>query len=548
FRTDDRYDLISFNAIHPSHSPALYTVEFYEECKKKLAPGGAVCAWVPNNSFTEEQFQILLKTFVSVFPHSSMWYVNPNHLVVIGTLDELAVDWDEFVARAAQEPVRTELENYTMNDPYQLLAYHLMDENDLALYTKGVPVNSDAKPYLEYSRELRTRPEIIDAMRFHRSSIAPYLTIAPEDSADVITTLREYEASAYHLLEAQTIRWIEANLPDEFGRIWRTDIHLGEAFRETPDDPNLHAIGGSRPEDEARFLDALRQAPDNSVVQWNLFRLYRVRGEWDKVAETLTKIRGRETGASALARVMLSLRAGEWAEARPFANRLTQEHSPVLQAVGQQFNTIIDTEIARSESGLGVEGLCDLADRYWVLGMRERGESLFRDALAAAPDQELPHLRFARALEASRRLDEALVEFRTALALPVERQDMRNFLQRSVDRIAIQISLREAPHGPRTITGARGGTIAVDPADSGFRTDMGKRYLEARQFERASIEFRLAVGIDPANVEARVELARCYAVRGMAREAEREFRIATELAPNRDDIKSELKLIRNTPG
>ncbi len=548
FRTDARYDLISFNAIHPSHSPALYTVEFYEECKKKLAPGGAVCAWVPNNSFTEQQFQILLKTFVSVFPHSSMWYVNPNHLVVIGTLDELAVDWDEFVARAAQEPVRTELENYTMNDPYQLLAYHLMDENDLSIYTKGVPINSDSKPYLEYSRELRTRPEIIDAMRFHRSSIAPYLTIAPEDSAEVIDELRRYEASAYHLLEAQTIRWIEANLPDEFGRIWRTDIHLGEAFRETPDDPNLHAIGGSRPEDETRFLDALRQAPDNAVVQWNLFRLYRVRGEWDKVAETLTKIRGPETGASALARVMLSVRAGEWAEARPFANRLNQEASPVLQHVGQQFNAIIDAELARAESGLGIEGLCDLADRYWVVGMREHGEALFHEALAAAPDQAMPHFRYARALEASRRLDESLGEFQTALALPIERQDMRSFLQRSVDRIAIQISLREAPHGARTIPGARGGTIAIDPADSGFRTDMGRRLLEARQFERASIEFRLAVGIDPSNVEARLELARCYAVRGMNAEAEREFVIATELAPNRDDIRAELKLIRNTPG
>jgi spermidine synthase len=63
-REDRRYDIIEADAILPesSHSGLLYSAEFLEQVRERLAPGGLYVQWAPSQRSVE--------TFASVFPHT----------------------------------------------------------------------------------------------------------------------------------------------------------------------------------------------------------------------------------------------------------------------------------------------------------------------------------------------------------------------------------------------------------------------------------------------------------------------------------------------
>ena len=470
FATKESYDLISFNAIHPSHSPALYTSDFYAECERKLSDRGVICAWVPTNSFTERQFQILLKTFLSVFPHSSLWYVNPNHLVLIGTREELRLDYAEFRRLTALPEVRRDLANYTMEDPFRLLAYHLMDERDLDLYTRNIPVNSDNNPYLEYSRELYTRPEIIDAMLHHRSSILPYLEF--EDGGEATAdTLRRYERAAFHLLAGQAVQWLEMQNPDEPGRTWKADQEFREALRVLPGDENLEVIAGITEEDEEGYRAKTVAEPLNLNAWDRLLRIQRLHRNWEGIAGTLTDLGTPVTDQARLCRGLLALRRSEWDRAgRAFSGLASSGKSETLRLVGKEYDRIVRGEQAlRDRENDGPEERIALAQRYWGVGERERAEELFSETAGLFPDRPFPYFAFAQAIEESRRYALAESLYARAASFPVKREDFRRLIGEGLERTRILIALTRNPHAVSRITGADGAPMATARHSSGAK-------------------------------------------------------------------------------
>ncbi|MBM3319201.1 MAG: fused MFS/spermidine synthase [Candidatus Eisenbacteria bacterium] len=543
FAAEEKYDLISFNAIHPSHSPALYTSDFYAECRARMTEKGLICAWVPTNSFTERQFQILLRTFLSVFPHSSLWYVNPNHLVLIGALEPLRIDYDDFVRKASLPGVREDLARYTMEDPLRLLAFHLMDEHALERYTRSVPVNSDDKPYLEYSRELYTRPEIIDAMLFNRTSILPYLTIA-EKFESTAEELERYEKAAFHLLGSQAISWIEASAPDPASTSWRADAEIREAFRSLPGDANLRVIAGITERDESIYRSRIAANPFDDEAWDPLFRLYRLRGDWERAADLLEEIRGTPTDEAHLTQALLRLRKGEPAIAEQDFLRLAKSSSPFRRDLGARFAEIARLEARRRAGALGMEELLALADRLWTVGEREAGEEIFREALILHPDRPLPLVAFAHALERSMRIDEAEPFYAAALAFPVKRDEFREAVERGLERTRTMLALRAHPNEESAIEGPDGSRIPVDPWSAGTRVRLGEILLAEGFGDRASVEFRIAAALDPSNPSAREGLGRALARRGLVREAAEELRLAIRLDPSRTAAREELERVR----
>jgi hypothetical protein len=63
-KEERRYDIIEADAILPqgSHSGLLYSAEFIEQARRRLAPGGLYIQWTPT--------QRAVETFASVFPHA----------------------------------------------------------------------------------------------------------------------------------------------------------------------------------------------------------------------------------------------------------------------------------------------------------------------------------------------------------------------------------------------------------------------------------------------------------------------------------------------
>ena len=40
---------------------------------QRLAPGGIYCQWLPLYQLTREEFDVIARTFLAVFPHVTLW-------------------------------------------------------------------------------------------------------------------------------------------------------------------------------------------------------------------------------------------------------------------------------------------------------------------------------------------------------------------------------------------------------------------------------------------------------------------------------------------
>ena len=68
-----KYDVITADIILPRHAGAgsLYSREYFELVRRSLAPGGVVMQW--NGGDSETEYKLLMRTFMSVFPYTTLW-------------------------------------------------------------------------------------------------------------------------------------------------------------------------------------------------------------------------------------------------------------------------------------------------------------------------------------------------------------------------------------------------------------------------------------------------------------------------------------------
>jgi spermidine synthase len=73
--TGGTYDVIVGDLFTPWHAGtgSLYTVEHFEQAKKRLASGGVFAQWLPLYQLTSESFETIIATFASVFPEVTLW-------------------------------------------------------------------------------------------------------------------------------------------------------------------------------------------------------------------------------------------------------------------------------------------------------------------------------------------------------------------------------------------------------------------------------------------------------------------------------------------
>jgi spermidine synthase len=153
--TPERFDVITADPIHPwtSGSVYLYTREYYEIAAARLAPGGVMCQWLPITGISGENVRSVIATFADVFPHTSLWQTS-HDVLVIGSLEPLALSWEGYAARLAEPRVAAQLRPLGLDDPVAFLAEQAMDDSGVRAYAEGAPRNTDDNVYLEFSSPL----------------------------------------------------------------------------------------------------------------------------------------------------------------------------------------------------------------------------------------------------------------------------------------------------------------------------------------------------------------------------------------------------------
>ena len=136
-----KYDVITADIILPRHAGAgaLYSREYFELVKRSLAEGGLVMQWNGGDSQTE--YKLLLRTFFSVFPYTTLW---GDGGLMLGSLKPFTI------SRSAYEARRTTFEQFPW-DLATLKRIYFAGPDEITTYLAGGgPMLTDDKPVIEY--------------------------------------------------------------------------------------------------------------------------------------------------------------------------------------------------------------------------------------------------------------------------------------------------------------------------------------------------------------------------------------------------------------
>ncbi len=212
--TDKEYDVITLEPMHPylSHAVDFYSRDFYELCREKLTEDGVMCQWAPMHALSKDDYGMLLKTFIEVFPHTTMWFVG-SESILIGTREELSIDFKRLKKRMGREEVKEDLRIINYDNVFALLDSFVMDEGAMDEYVKNDAVITDDRPVLEFSapRNLtmpsgETWRENLKELNRRRKKVFPLLVNIDEGSKDKTRNiLDKYFRSTGHVIKGQVL-------------------------------------------------------------------------------------------------------------------------------------------------------------------------------------------------------------------------------------------------------------------------------------------------------------------------------------------------------
>lgn len=150
--TRRKFDFITSEPPPPSNTGivSLYTKEFYQLWRKRLAKGGMVSQWIPIHHMSLEDIKSLVAAFVDVFPNSAMWYTKWD-VIMIGSAREMALDFQSITEKMNSPAVKASLAEIGVYNASHLLSNYMVGPEGLKRFVGGaVPVTDDL-PTVEFT-------------------------------------------------------------------------------------------------------------------------------------------------------------------------------------------------------------------------------------------------------------------------------------------------------------------------------------------------------------------------------------------------------------
>jgi spermidine synthase len=128
-RSEGRFDVISSEPSNPwvVGVEMLYSEEFLQAARERLAPGGVHCQWFHSYETDRATLELILRTYAAVFPYVSVWYGQSTDLLLLGANEgEAFTDVERLARRAARPDFRVALERIGIDGMPALLAHELL--------------------------------------------------------------------------------------------------------------------------------------------------------------------------------------------------------------------------------------------------------------------------------------------------------------------------------------------------------------------------------------------------------------------------------------
>jgi spermidine synthase len=207
--TKQQYDIISTDCtdLRYKTNANLYTTDYFGLCRRRLRPNGMVVVWMPLGGLDEDVFKMALRTFRTVFPHATLWYLTnyPTHYaLLVGSVEPLRIDVARAIERLTEPDVRRDLAEIGLSAPAKIFASLVLNEQAYAAFVGDGPINSDRHPYLEFLAPRRAYrfalSQNLSALAARRSDIEPWLIHRSGDPDDLLPSLRRAARAAPALL------------------------------------------------------------------------------------------------------------------------------------------------------------------------------------------------------------------------------------------------------------------------------------------------------------------------------------------------------------
>jgi spermidine synthase len=179
--TNEKFDIITSDPIHPwvKGAASLYSLEFFELCKKRLKHRGIVTQWVPLYENNPEAVKSQITTFIRAFPDGTIWgnesLDGGYDVVMLGQNEPTKIDIARLNRRFVQrdhEEVFQSMVAVDLGSPLQILATYAGQGSDLEDWLDDRYINRDVNFRLQYLAGMGFNSyfevEIYDSILKHR--------------------------------------------------------------------------------------------------------------------------------------------------------------------------------------------------------------------------------------------------------------------------------------------------------------------------------------------------------------------------------------------
>jgi spermidine synthase len=239
----DLYDVIVADLFHPAldGSGALYTIEHFDAVRKRLAPGGVFCQWLPLYQLDLPSLRAIIRGFLEIYPDGSAWLnhysVRTPMLALIGPRDGGHLDLDALTLRLGNPAVAPVVRPLGFESSIDLLGQYLGGPRALSAFAGRGPRNTDDYPFVTF-----------DARRNVSALTAPPWSL-------LLAVIRTMQPDVAELLDPPH----RNALGERLGAYWRARNAFLEAGAALPGDPRgVALIEAASP----GLLDALRLSPE----------------------------------------------------------------------------------------------------------------------------------------------------------------------------------------------------------------------------------------------------------------------------------------------
>jgi spermidine synthase len=201
------YDVIISEPSNPwmAGVSALFTREFFELARERLAPGGLFCQWAHIYNLDESDLKTIAASFTDAFESAALFLLSESDVLLVGAKESLPlVNATELESRMNRDRVRDDLLEVGVQGSYGVKALLAASTPPLSEWAREAERHTDDRPILEF-RAARTLHE--DTSRENRKAIESIgigerlLDAGAEPSAEA------FAARAAALERAESFEW-----------------------------------------------------------------------------------------------------------------------------------------------------------------------------------------------------------------------------------------------------------------------------------------------------------------------------------------------------